>query len=316
MRDHAVAVNAPDSPARRFARIEETLWRHHGLTPTERFIELQRPRIRMRVLEVGTGATVLLVHGTVGPGSWPSLIQAMGGAGRFLVVDRPGWGGSEPLDYRRHDHRTVAADLLAGILDALRIQRATVIGGSIGNVWALSLAERDPSRVDRVVLLGGGPLLQELRPPSFIRLIASPLGALVVRLPVSRDRTRSILTDSGHGPSVADGRIPDEFLDYRVSLSNDSTAMRLERGLIRAVLDGPTWKDGFAFTDTDLRSIAAPTLMVFGTADNLGDEPTWRRFVGRLPNGRLETIAGAGHMPWFDEPAAVAGHIGQFMAGR
>lgn len=308
----AVLAPAADAPSERFRRVEAALWEHHGLRPTVRYIELQRPRLRLRVLEVGAGKPVLLVHGTVGPGGWASLIEAMGNA-RFIVLDRPGWGGSEALDFSKHAYRKVAADIQRGVLDALGIDRAAVIGGSIGNVWALSLAQFHPSRVERVVLLGGGPLVEEARRPSFIRLIASPLGWLVVRLPMTGDRTRSILRGSGHGPSLDAGRIPEAFIDWRVSLSNDTLAMRHERAMIRSIVRGPGWKPGFLFADDDFGAIEAPTLMVYGTADELGTLDAWRRVMGAMPRGKLRIIEGAGHMPWFDEPRQVAADIDRFL---
>jgi pimeloyl-ACP methyl ester carboxylesterase len=308
----AVLAPAADSPAERFRRAESALWEHHGLKPTVRFIELRQPRIRLRVLEVGTGKPVLLVHGTVGPGGWASLIEEMGNA-RFIVLDRPGWGGSEALDFSKHAYRKVAADIGRGVLDALGIDRAAVLGGSIGNVWALSLAQIHPSRVERVVLLGGGPLVAEAERPSFIKLIASRLGWLVVRLPMSGDRTRSILRGSGHGPSVDAGRIPDAFLDYRVSLSNDTLAMRHERDMLRSIVRGAGWKPGFLFTDDDFGAVEAPTLMVYGTADALGTVDDWRRVIGAMPRAELRIIEGAGHMPWFDEPRQVADELDRFL---
>ena len=312
----SVAATRPaESPADRFRRTEEALWRHHGLTPAERFIQLDRPRVRLRVLEVGNGAPVLLVHGTVGPGSWPSLIAAMGGGARFIVLDRPGWGGSEPLDFSGKPYRQVAADILRGVLDGLGIDRATVIGGSIGDVWTLSLAERHPTRVERIVLLGAGPMVAEARRPSFIRLIASPFGAVIVRLPMDRERTKSILRDSGHTSSVDSGRIPDEFIDWRVSLSNDTPAMRHERDMVRSIVRGQGWQPGFLFDEETLGQIETPTLMVYGTADTVGGIDTWARVISAMPHADLRLIHGAGHMPWFDEPGRVAAEVNRFLAG-
>ena len=308
----SVATKA-ESLADRYRRIEADLWSHHGLNPTERIVELDDPRIRLRIMEVGTGAPVLLVHGTVGPGGWASLIEAMPGR-RFIVVERPGWGGSEAFNYSNRQYRTAAADMLRGVLDALRIDRAAVIGGSIGDVWALSLAKSYPSRVERVALLGGGPILAAIPRPSFIRLLASPLGALIVRLPVSADRARSILRDSGHGPSIDTGRIPAEFIDWRVSVSNDTKAMRHERQMVRSVVEGAGWKPGLVFDDAALHAISAPTLLVHGTADPLGSVEVWRRMVDAMPDGRLEVIEGAGHMPWFDDPRRVASLVDGFLS--
>jgi alpha/beta hydrolase fold len=136
--------------AERLRLAEDALWRHYGLVPIARTIELRRPRVRLRVLEVGSGHPLLCVHGTVGPGGWPSLVEAMPGH-RFLLLDRPGWGGSDPIDYGAHDFHEVAADILAGVLDAAGLASASIVGTSIGDVWALSLAQRAPERVDRLV---------------------------------------------------------------------------------------------------------------------------------------------------------------------
>jgi pimeloyl-ACP methyl ester carboxylesterase len=239
----------------------------------------------------------------------------MGGGHRFIDLDRPGWGGSDRLDYHPFDYHAVTAEILRQVMDRLAIDRGVVVGGSIGNVWALSLAERYPTRVERVVLLGGGPLTSEVGPPAFIRLLASRLGALVVRLPVSPARTRSILADSGHAASLAAGRIPDEFVAYRVAVSNHSGAMREERAMIRDLIPNGAWRPDMPFDADALRRISTPTLLVSGSQDNIGNPETWSRFAGVMPNGEFAGIEGAGHMPWFDAPGEVANRVRRFLAG-
>ncbi|HEX5012649.1 MAG TPA: alpha/beta hydrolase [Candidatus Limnocylindrales bacterium] len=312
--DVAVGSATISRRSTRFRRAEEALWRAYGLRPVERYVDLPRPRLRLRVLEIGTGRPILLVHGTVGPAAWAPLVEALPGAGRFIVLDRPGWGGSDATDFGRHpDYHAVAADILAGVLDGLEIDRAAVIGGSIGDVWALSLAEHDRARVDRLVLLGPGPLRAEVPAPPVVARIASPLGALVVRLPMTASIARSMLSSSGHAASLAAGRIPDALLDYRVALSNDTAAMRHERDMIRAVLRGRGWRPDLPFGDETLGRIATPTLFLYGTNDGMGDVATWRRFAAAMPNARLEVVEGAGHMVWFDEPRDVASRINRFL---
>jgi 2-hydroxy-6-oxonona-2,4-dienedioate hydrolase len=310
----ATTATASD-PAARFRRAEAAVWGAYGLHPAERFVQIARPELRLRLLEFGAGRPILLVHGTVGPAAWAPLVAAMGGGFRFYVLDRPGWGGSDALDFRRHpDYQALTADILAAVLDGLGIDTSAVIGGSIGDVWALSLADRHPSRVDEVALLGGGPLLAELRPPRFIRLLASPLGALIVHLPVNVARARSILVDSGHAASVADGRIPDAFIDYRVAVSNETPAMRNERAMVAHQVRGNGWRPDLVFDESSLRAITPRTLVVVGSQDNIGDPSTWQRFTETLPRGRFELIDGAGHMPWFDAPDQVANYVRRFLA--
>jgi pimeloyl-ACP methyl ester carboxylesterase len=313
MTEHAIATPRRTSAMDRYLAAETRLWQHYGLARREQYVEIARPRARLRLLEAGSGPPVLFIHGTVGPGSWPSLVAGMPGF-RSLVLDRPGWGLSSPVEFPRGGYRTFAADLVAATLDALGIERLDIVGGSIGNLWALSLAEYHPDRVGRIVMLGGGPLVPTVGVPPFIRVVTSPLGAIIVRLPVSPDRARSILRHSGHGPSLDDGRIPEAFVDWRVANDTDTPAMRHERAMARRVVGGSAWRPGITFDDDTLRAIAAPVLHVFGTADRTGDADTWRTFATTLPNGTLEVIDGAGHMPWFDEPARVAALVGGFLA--
>lgn len=73
-------------------------------------------------------------------------------------------------------------------------------------------------------------------------------------------------------------------------------------------------RPGLTFEDAELAAIQQPTLLVYGTADPIGTVELWRRAVDLLPRGELELVDGAGHMPWLDDPSAVAGHITRSLA--
>jgi pimeloyl-ACP methyl ester carboxylesterase len=191
-------------------------------------VVLDSPSVRLRVLEVGSGEPVLFVHGTAGLGTWPALIAQLKGI-RSLVLERPGWGLSSSLDFSRHEYRRVTSGVLAGALDALGVDRAPVVGGSVGNMWALALAARHPSRVDRLALLGGSPLVPEIRPPRIIRLLTSPIGALMVRLPPMRRIELNQMRQNGHGASLDARRFPETFIDC----VRTGTARASTRGVFR-----------------------------------------------------------------------------------
>jgi pimeloyl-ACP methyl ester carboxylesterase len=293
-----------------YRRAESALWSHYGLEPRERFVTTSSPGARLRVHEVGTGDPVLFVHGTGGLGPyWGPLVRALGDF-RCLLLDRPGWGLSSPVDYAQHDYGSLAAGLLKDVLDGLGIERAHVVGASIGNVWALRLAQHFPSRVATVGLLGGGPLLQEKEVPTIIRLIRSPLGRVMVRLPEKPGRARSIMKSMGHGPALDDGRIPDEYIDWHVALNNLTDSMRHERDMVRAIVNRRGFEPALTFDPAELSAIAHPTSMVFAKADPNGPVELWEKFAGLLPHGELHVMEG-GHMPWLDDPPRVASVLSQ-----
>ena len=69
----------PSTRTDRYLEAERRLWQYYGLQPRERFLDLDAPAARLRILEVGSGEPMLFVHGTVGPSAWASLISELPG---------------------------------------------------------------------------------------------------------------------------------------------------------------------------------------------------------------------------------------------
>lgn len=234
---------------------------------------------------------------------------------RSIVIDRPGFGLSTPVDYAKEGFPTVVDRLLNGVLDALDIDRAAVVGASIGNAWALHPAARQPARVECLALMGGGPLTPEIQVPGFVRMLRTPVGAVVVRIPEEEKMLNGILRGLGHGPSLDAGRIPREYLDWHMSLSRNTPTMHYERQMVRAIVGRSGFRPGLMLDESQLAAIRQPTLMVYGTSDDVGSVDIWRHFVGRLPEGQLQVVEHGGHLPWLDDPdtvgARLAGFLGQ-----
>jgi 2-hydroxy-6-oxonona-2,4-dienedioate hydrolase len=295
----------------RYRAAETELWSRYGIHTTEHEIALDVPSVRIRVVEAGRGAPILFVPGTGGTGPyWAPLIKGLK-TFRCLMVDRPGWGLSSPIQWQASTYGVTTAALLRGVLDRFALDRADVIGASIGNVWALRLAQHEPERVGRVVMLGGFPIA-EVPVPRFIRLLASPLGGLMVRMPTPPGAQRSQLEAIGHGPSLAAGRLGD-FVAWRTSFVRDTPSMRHERAMVKALIQGPRYRQGVIATNAELAEVRHPVRMVFGSTDPTGSVELWRQFTGRLPQGELEVLDGAGHMPWWDDEETVTRSIRSFL---
>jgi pimeloyl-ACP methyl ester carboxylesterase len=314
MTSRAIARDATDERTERYRRAERAVWSHYGLEPTERFVTFESPAVRLRIQEVGSGKPIVFVHG----GLWPAvalapLVAELAGH-RCILVDRPGCGLSSAVDWKKHDLRTVAPTLMGGVIDALGLERTDVIGHSIGGVWALRLAQAHASRVGKIGILGASPVLAQLPRPGFFRVLASPVGALITRLPQNQDRARSMLRQDGHGPSLDAGRIPDVFFDWHVALVRDTTTFRNERAMIRdAVVRGGAWRRGVTFELAELATIRQPLLYVIGNADPEGTVEYAKQVVALLPNAELNVVPDAGHMLWLDDATRVGNAIRTFL---
>jgi pimeloyl-ACP methyl ester carboxylesterase len=193
------------------------------------------------------------------------------------------------------------------------LTRAAVVGHSIGNVWALRAAAAEPNRIGRVALFGGGPLVVKLKPPAFIKVLASPIGAVIVRLPANAGQMRGMLRQSGHAATLDAGRIPKAFIAWRVAMNRFTDSMRNERAMVRNLLGRDGWDPGLTFDDDELAAIRQPVLWTLGTSDPVGSVGMWQRVGDRLPHAELRLVEGAGHLPWLDDPAGVGDALHKFL---
>jgi len=133
-----VAEHLQDAERRFFAR--------YGVEVESRFIELTDPPLCVRVLETGEGPHVVLVHGSGSLASgWAPILPHLAGR-RAIAVDLPGFGLSDPYDYGGRTLRRHAVAQLRSLLDALGLERAPIVGTSLGATWGLCFALDQPER--------------------------------------------------------------------------------------------------------------------------------------------------------------------------
>jgi len=241
----------------------------------------------------GDGAPVLLVHGLgYTREGWGPLRELLSRRYRVLSYDNRGIGESEipPGPYTVDE---LAADA-AQVLDEAGAERAHVLGASLGGMVAQLLAAERPERVDRLVLAG-----------------TTPGGARAYPLP---QRTLALMAEaSALPPEVALRRfvenalapgspLVDEVLAYRQAHPPDPA------GWAAQAAAGASWD-----ADGRLARIAAPTLVLAGTADAVVDPRNAELIAEAIPNARLQLIDGAGHLPFWERPEEFAALVERFL---
>ena len=207
-------------------------------TITERTVRVNGKDIF--VAEAGTGPPVVLLHGG-GPGAsgvsnYARNIEPLAQHFRVIVPDMPGYGrsakgvdGSDPFGY--------LADHIRGMLDALGIDRAHLVGNSYGGSCALRLALDTPHRVDKLVLMGpGGVGTTRGLPTAGLKSLLGYYGGDGPSLDKLRTFIRTYLVYDGDAvPDVAD-RIP--LRSPRSTPRSSPTHPCNARGTGHAVADG------------------------------------------------------------------------------
>ncbi|WP_062291094.1 alpha/beta fold hydrolase [Demequina phytophila] len=301
----AVAPRVSRRDDARYREAEAAVWAHHGMQPTERWIEVPGYGIRVRALEHGEGRAVVFVHGNPTAGNvFVPLVAAMEGV-RAIVVDRPGCGLSEPLDYSEmtpEGLRVAITAYLAAVIEARADGRADLLGNSAGGGAAVVAAARRPDLV-RSVILEGVPAIRGMRLPRPLRLTAlTPVARVVSRHRINEGDLRRSFRAMGHGDLLDAGGPPAEEFAWRVALSRYTDTYWHELALIRrtATWRGlrPEWIAGRA----ELEALSMPSLWVVGDRDPFATPERVRAWAAHAPRSTVHVMEGSGHQPWLDDP--------------
>lgn len=256
----------------------------------------------------GSGETVAFV-GDLGYGAWQWGWQHRAVAGPFeaLAYDHRGTGRSDcpPGPYSLGE---LAADLEA-VLSAHGARRAHLVGAGLGGLVALRYA-LDYGRARSLALLGtaaGGPHLPE-QPVDRLFAPKDDPGALRRTLePVLSEAFRAAQPDVVEGiVAWRAGRTPDDAPDATAEAGDAPEAGWRAQA---AAIEGADLRDA-------LVEIAAPALVVHGTADAVWPEAGGEALADGLPRGKFEPIEGAGHLVGVERSRTVNDRLVGFLGGQ
>jgi len=222
---------------------------------------------------------------------WDEVAQRLTSEFRVIRYDKRGHGLSE-TGPDRADMADYAGDL-GGLLDALGLARATIVGLSIGGLIAQELYRR--------------------RPKLFAALVLSDTGAKIGDDASWDGRIAAI--EAGGIEAIADGVLERWFTpDFRARRADELMGWRTM--LVRTPQQGYLAACG-ALKRADLRpyagAIAVPTLLLVGDQDGSTPVALVRETAAMIPGSRFEILAGAGHIPGIEQPdataALIAGHM-------
>lgn len=248
---------------------------------------------------------LLLIHGLGDEGdSWRRVIPALAEQFYVLAPDLPGFGRSPLPD--GSCTVTVNARALAGLLQALKVPRATLVGHSAGAMAAQRLALAAPHLVERLILLAGAlPVGVSLPPPGPLYLFLTPgIGEWVyTQLRQSQEAAYATLR-----PYYADlDALPIEeqaFLRQRVWERVWSDRQRTAfLSLLRwMTFDGAVRANQYR---AQLAQCQIPTTLVWGEHDQIVPQALGQAMARLMPQATFQTMAGAGHNLHHEQPEAV-----------
>lgn len=301
-------VHATDARGRseeRYRAAERAMWNHHGVEPTERRVEADALGLSVRALEHGDGRPVLFVHGTpTAGGVFVPLVGQMRGV-HAIVVDRPGCGLSDPLDFNGmtpERMRSVVEAWMSPLIEAVSKGPVDVVGSSAGGLAALVLAARRPDLVRTLVLLGA-PAVTGMRLPMSMRMATfSPVARAVARHHINERDLRRSFRSMGHGDLVSSGGLSQADLEWRYALSRDTHTYAHEMKMLHVAATWRGPRPQWLASTAEIESLLAASLWVAGENDPFATPDQMRSWASHAKDATVQAMPGSGHQPWIDRP--------------
>jgi 4,5:9,10-diseco-3-hydroxy-5,9,17-trioxoandrosta-1(10),2-diene-4-oate hydrolase len=248
---------------------------------------LEGPPGRLHYNEAGEGQPLLLLHGS-GPGvsGWSNFsgnFPVFARSFRTIVMDMPGFGRSDLVQLDRPYPR-VAAEAVIRLLDCAGVERAHLLGNSMGGYVALETALAHPDRVARLVLMGPGGLAANLLAPEQSEG-ARRLGDFMSR--PSRETMSAWVDTMVANRSVVDDALIEERLAKALEPGAMESAMAIFMSLLQHPEEVPLW--------ARLSGVKAPVLVTWGRDDRMVPFDGALFGFRRLPNAELHVFSGCGH---------------------
>jgi pimeloyl-ACP methyl ester carboxylesterase len=246
----------------------------------------------------GHGRPLVLVQGVgIGRWGWEPVADRLARRFQVITIDNRGVGASDspPGPFTT---AAMAGDVLA-VLDHAGIQRASVLGTSLGGMVAQELALAHPDRVDRLVLvatLPGGPRSRPMPLGTTYLFAAAPFLTSKLRL--------QQFVHNALGPATRRGRpeIAERLAAAKQASPQSETAWRAQ--VAAGMLFNPLGRQ---------RDLTQPTLVMQGTADQVVDPSNADVLADLLPNAGVELLDGAGHLLYWEQPRRFARMVAGFL---
>jgi 2-hydroxy-6-oxonona-2,4-dienedioate hydrolase len=254
---------------------------------TSRYVQTKSWKLHYN--EAGSGHPVLLLHGSgAGATGWSNFRPNIGPLSehfRVVAWDAPGWGRSDSAPSDAYDHPAAVIELM----DELGIEKAALVGNSMGGMTALAVAARYPDRVSHLVTMGSGSFIEL---PTLFGAGDGPSEGLKILLEGYRNPVPEVMKKLVDVMTYSSEFATDELAKLRsdAALARPDHLENFIKGMVAG--RGPVSK---AATPAEVRGITAPTLLIHGRDDRVVHFEHSLRLVSMIADSRLVLINRCGH---------------------
>jgi 2-hydroxy-6-oxonona-2,4-dienedioate hydrolase len=251
---------------------------------------------KIQYVEAGSGPNVILLHGLGGDAAnWIMTIPALASKYHVWAPDQIGFGASDKpfINYRVG----TLVDFLEGFCKRLGIDKATVVGNSLGGWTAMAFTIAHPERVEKLVLVDSAGY-------SFAKAgITASRSEMLALNPSTIEGTKQLLSVIFANPSAIPMLTPEAMFARHLRNGDGNTINMFIDSILRNedILDGK------------LGAIKVPTLVVWGREDHLTPLASGQAFAKDIPGAQIAILDKCGHVPQMECSAPFNAALTKFL---
>jgi len=302
--------NKPANSA--FLEAETEVFASHALETRSRALQLPKPKLSVRAVEVGTGEPVLFMHGFgLCAAHWAPLWARLPSRHR-IAIDMPGHGASDGFDYSGVNLRLWYRDMLTSCLDELGLESVHIIGHSQGAMLGMWLALDAPKRVRSLVAIGTPAVALGARLENLKFLARHGIGSFLLSMPKLPFMYRRILADT-IGLHAVDAA-PEALIRTTYLATRQADFGKTISTYLREMFNGVGAEPPrYVLSADELAHVYQPVLMLWGQDEHYQPISEAKNKAALMPNARFAVVAG-GHEPWLDNLEACAELVSGFLS--
>ncbi|HEY0100573.1 MAG TPA: alpha/beta hydrolase [Pyrinomonadaceae bacterium] len=269
-----------------------------------RFVEIEGVRVHYQEAGASDAPPVLLIHGFCASNFvWSETLVPLAEAGfRVIAPDLIGFGFSGKPEGGAYTIETQAR-MICGLMDALGIERAVLVGSSYGGAVAAVCALDHASRVERLVLVGAVSN-DDVPRRVWLRLAASPVVGEVIS-PVLLDARRLVKRRLRRTYAAQNNLLFDE--ERITAHQRPLLAANTHRAILRTLRSWSAER-----IELEAARITQPTLLVWGAHDSEVPLSSGKRLHELIEGSRLLVFPNCGHLPQEERPREFASLVAEF----
>jgi len=264
-----------------------------------RFIKLDGMNVHYR--DVGEGPAVLLLHGSnASLHTWQGWADILAADYRVISLDLPGHGLTGPHPKNQYKWQQVA-QFINNFVDAISLEKFTIVGNSMGGAIAWHYALQQPEKVSALVLIDSRGIPPQESIPLILRAYSMPVINNLLTVMTPKWTVGLNIKDVYGDPDKVSDEMIDRYFDLTLRAGNrDATVQRM------------THPNSYDSTEK-LADLKLPTLIMWGEKDSWILPKYASHFKQYMPHAKMITYPELGHIPMEEAPQQTAKDLKAFL---